>query len=138
MNMIQHSVKGSTWKKHKYIRKEGDRYIYDNQNDQDKIDEAEKNVQKYRDRLERQKHRRIGLEGGLKAIEEDLKKSYDSIKDKTLSDYEIEFYKNRFNRYEEMYIKYSEQLESLYEFIDFNQKRLNEAIEVLNDLKKTK
>lgn len=28
MQYLIHSAKGSTWKKHKYIRKEGDRYIY--------------------------------------------------------------------------------------------------------------
>lgn len=28
MTTLEHSIKGSTWKNHKYIRKEGDRYIY--------------------------------------------------------------------------------------------------------------
>lgn len=27
-NILEHSEKGSSWKKHKYIRKEGNRYIY--------------------------------------------------------------------------------------------------------------
>ena len=28
VDSLFHSAKGTTWKKHKYVRKEGDRYIY--------------------------------------------------------------------------------------------------------------
>lgn len=51
-NDLQHSPKGTTWKDHKYIKKENGKYIYPNESsfDIDKFNkETEKNKQEYLD-----------------------------------------------------------------------------------------
>ena len=52
---LAHSAKGTTWKNHKYIRKEGNRYIYDPK-DKKKFEE---DLEKYKDEYEADRNNRI-------------------------------------------------------------------------------
>lgn len=43
MAWLIHSAKGTTWKDHKYIRKEGNRYFYKNSSDRNELDKKKSN-----------------------------------------------------------------------------------------------
>ena len=80
LQMLAHSAKGTTWKNHKYIKKEGDRYIYEATS---KMTSAAKNVgkmakekQEHDDRVNelKDKLKEAGMDSSyLKDIEEEIK-----------------------------------------------------------------
>lgn len=140
MQTLKHSIKGSTWKKHKYIRKEGDRYIYDSKIDYDKLPErstkdAEENLKKYQDRLDRQKSYKLNLEIKKSVVGSNLVEAYEKIHDKTLSSEEIDFYKQLYKIDEMAYSYLDKRLNSVKEFMEINSDLYNEAYQFLIDLK---
>lgn len=140
MNTIEHSIKGSTWKKHKYIRKEGDRYIYDEKLENErKIDESiqrtENRIKDYKKRLKKQENREIAIKAFRIYADKEMSYAYDKYKDSRLSDDEKNHYKKIFEEYEEQLIGAEKMEKPLLKFMEINNERLSGLVGFLNNLK---
>ena len=63
--ILEHSAKGTTWKDHKYIKKEGDRYIYDTKSEDSKRSKEERRASMNNVALEKVNNEIKDEEGGI-------------------------------------------------------------------------